>query len=311
MQSWREVLGPLAGTLPRGVMVLICLVGFLAAARAVTRGIRGGRTLLLLAAWASAMGCYVAGSVVFGAFAWNAPITFDAARAFVAMRSAPLAAVLLLGTLAAAGIEFTRPSTRRGVPSSKSGAGDPPDRASAVGALGEALVVMELRALGWPALQDVVLARPGWSVEIDHVVRAPDGIVIVETKTLSGVVWGQPGGQCWYQQAGGEVRSFRNPLSQNETHMGAVRSVIGDADVSLRGLVVSAGRARFALSIEGAVVPVRDLGRTLRESCAVPAAGQAAIDAAWAVLVVESSQSAGRRAAHVAYARSRACAGPG
>jgi hypothetical protein len=104
--------------------------------------------------------------------------------------------VLLLGTLVAAGIELTGAASRREPPGCPRESAASSDRAQAIGALGEALVGMELHTLEWPVLSNVVIARPGWSAEIDHLVRAPDGIVIIETKTLSGVVWGQPGGRA-------------------------------------------------------------------------------------------------------------------
>ena len=61
--------------------------------------------------------------------------------------------------------------------------------------------------------------------------------------------------------------------------MDAVRAVIANPTVSLRGLVVSAGRARFSAPIAGCVVPVRDLGCVLRASLTISLFGEAAIDA--------------------------------
>jgi hypothetical protein len=58
-------------------------------------------------------------------------------------------------------------------------------RRSRAEAIGESLVAVELRWLGWPCLQIVMLVYDGHLAEIDHLLRAPDSIVIVETKTLS------------------------------------------------------------------------------------------------------------------------------
>src|SRR5271165_4983043 len=70
-------------------------------------------------------------------------------------------------------------------------------RAVAVGALGEALVRAELEVLGWPMLRNVILGAPGRSVEIDQLVRAPGGVIVLETKTYSGHVDGDLGSECW------------------------------------------------------------------------------------------------------------------
>ena len=83
--------------------------------------------------------------------------------------------------------------------------------------------------------------------------------------------------------------------------MAAVRELIGNEAVSLRGLVVSAGRARFADPIAGCVVPLRDLAEALRGSVSVPLFGQGAIDAAWRTLAAEAAMSGQRRERHVDY----------
>lgn len=84
-----------------------------------------------------------------------------------------------------------------------------------------------------------------------------------QAKTLSGVVRGEPDAECWFQQTGSGIRPFPNPLAQNKAHMDAVRAVIKNPAVGLRGLVVSAGRARFEAPIAGSL---RDLTTVLRGS---------------------------------------------
>ena len=296
-------LGPLAGTLPRAAAVLVCFGSLLVAARVVIAAIRDGRPLLLLGSWVFAMVAFVAGCVAFQAFAWGMRPSLSVAAGFVGAYGAPLGAVFVLGLLTAAALPLPRPAW---LGRARDRQADAALRwTAAIGGLDEALVRAELEKLGWPLLSNVVLARGGWSVEIDHLLRAPDGIVVIETKTLSGVVRGEQDAEWWFQQTRSGVRRFLNPLAQNNVHMDAVRAVIADPAVGLRGLVVSAGRARFEAPIAGCVVPLRDLVMVLRESVAVPFCGQPAIASAWAVLVAEAERSERRRAAHVAYVRSR------
>lgn len=290
----RPALAPLAGTLSHAVSVLVCFGGMLLAARIVLVAIRARHSILLLGAWASGLVCFVAGCVAFQTFAWGTSPGLGTAVGFIATYGVLLAAMLVLGAVTAAGIELTCPAgdhSRRCGPGRSQGPTDS-RRAEVIGSLGEALVRAELEMLGWPLLSNVVLACRWGSAEIDHLVRAPDGIVVIETKTFSGNVSGELGTASWLKRTRGEVNSFQNPLVQNAAHLDAVRDVIGNPDGSLRGLVVSAGRARYSAPIAGCVVPVRDLARVLRESVAMPLLADAALAAAWTALVVAASAGA-------------------
>ena len=305
-------MGPLAGTAPRALAVLVSFILVAISVKAAMVAIRYRRPLTFLSTWSTGLLMFVVSSVAFQAFAWGGAdlVTLPAMAAFVAAHGVTLAALLVLGTVTTAGLEFApafapvRPIRQDRSREGQQGARR--SREEVIGSLGEGLVGVELQALGWPFLTNVVLAGRGWSVEVDHIVRAPDSLVIIETKTLSGVVTGQPGGAEWRQRtSGGRMRSFMNPLRQNDAHMTAVRNVIAIGSVALRGLVVSAGHARFDTAIAGCVVPVRDLADVLRGSTATPLFGKAAIDTAWNVLCAEAVRSDERREAHVANVRSR------
>ncbi len=174
-----------------------------------------------------------------------------------------------------------------------------------IGAAGEALVAGELARLRLPALHNVVLRGAGWSVELDHLVRVPSGIVILETKTLAGTIVGELASPVWSRRTTGgvEVGCLANPVMQNQAHVLAVEGFLGDLRVSVCGYVVAAGRASFAPEIADAVVPIRDLAWVLSIPFAEP--DPRAFDAAWRRLEREAAKSAGRRAAHEAHARRR------
>src|SRR5208283_5216339 len=93
-------------------------------------------------------------------------------------------------------------------------------RAVAVGALGEALVRAELEVLGWPMLRNVILGAPSHRVEIDQLARAPGGVIVLETKTYSGHVDGDPGSEFWILSLR-DGRSFvvPNAVRQNVAHI--------------------------------------------------------------------------------------------
>jgi len=122
-------------------------------------------------------------------------------------------------------------------------------RAELKGRKGEAALAEVLSRAGLPALHDVVLRDGRGLTQVDHLVRLPGGIVVLETKAVGGVVTGGVRDRHWVQHLrDGAVQTvFLNPLLQNHRHVQAVRGLAG-AGVPVAGLVVSAGRGGFAAS---------------------------------------------------------------
>jgi len=155
-------------------------------------------------------------------------------------------------------------------------------RAELKGRKGEAAVAEVLARAGLLALHDVVLRDGRGLTQVDHLVRLPGGIVVLETKAFAGVVTGGVRDRHWVQHLrDGAVRTaFLNLLLQNHRHVRAVREVAG-AGVPVAGLVVSAGAGRFCGKLELAVVRLADLAERL---CALHATtngcGPACLDVA-------------------------------
>ena len=177
-------------------------------------------------------------------------------------------------------------------------------RAVAIGVLGEALVRAELDALGWPMLRNVILGAPSNIVEIDHLVRTPSGIAVLETKTYSGRVDGELGSECWtLSLRDGRCFIVPNAFRQNAAHVRAVRAVIGDASVPVRGYVVSAGAGRFAPQLARVIVPVRELQAQRAGDARLHRHRGAQLDAAWSRLVEAAAEGEAHRSAHAAACR--------
>ena len=112
------------------------------------------------------------------------------------------------------------------------------------GLMGEWRVARLLRRHGLAARHDVLLPHPdgaGWT-QIDHLVRLPDRILVIETKNLGGLLSGGARDARWTQRCGRSTFSIQNPLHQNALHLRAVRAVVG-RDVRLQGIVLLVGRA--------------------------------------------------------------------
>ena len=74
----------------------------------------------------------------------------------------------------------------------------------------------------WPVLYNVILVEGfGRTVEIDHLVRVPDGILVLETKTYAGFIDGGADAPYWTQHlAGGRCTTILNPAIQNSGKCG-------------------------------------------------------------------------------------------
>lgn len=185
-----------------------------------------------------------------------------------------------------------------------------PDRAAAIGGVGEALVAGRLREMGWPILRNVILGEHGGSTEIDLLARSPSAVVVVEVKTWSGFIQGAAQAALWVRHGGdGREVTVPNAVRQNLAHVAAVERAIGDSGVSVWGIVVSAGHARFAAPLRPHVIPVSAVSEVLRaQAMQARPADQDRLDRAWTRLQQEAVRSPGRREAHVAWLRSRDCA---
>lgn len=93
-------------------------------------------------------------------------------------------------------------------------------------------------------LSDLILPIAGGTTQLDHVVLSRFGIFVIETKNMSGWIFGGADQQKWTQvQKGGQRRSFQNPLRQNYAHVKAVQSTLEIDLKLLYNFVVFTGSA--------------------------------------------------------------------
>jgi hypothetical protein len=172
-------------------------------------------------------------------------------------------------------------------------------KAGIIGRKGEGAVEREVAALGFPALHDAILVDLFGLTQIDHVVRGPDAIVVIETKTYGGHITGTRHSNEWTQHLlGGQVRHpFQNPMHQNHRHRQAVEAAVAGYDVPIVGYVVSAGSATFAEELMGLVVPINRLCEMFRDNPPRPHDPQM-LDRAWLRLVEAAAAAEPRREEH-------------
>lgn len=93
-------------------------------------------------------------------------------------------------------------------------------------------------------LSDLILPITGGTTQLDHILLSRFGIFIIETKNMSGWVFGGSDQKKWTQvQKGGKRRSFQNPLWQNYSHVKAVEQILGVDPKVLHNFVVFTGSA--------------------------------------------------------------------
>jgi Nuclease-related domain len=179
-------------------------------------------------------------------------------------------------------------------------------KAAIIGRKGESAVARTLGDLGVPALHDVLLADLMGLTQVDHLVRARDAILVIETKTYGGHITGAVDRAEWMQHlADDETRhAFQNPAYQNHRHCRAVEAILAGLDVPIAGYVVFAGSATLCDELQGAVVPIARLPALFRTE--PPRACNAVhLGRAWERLIVAGAAGEPRREEHMEAVRMR------
>ena len=99
------------------------------------------------------------------------------------------------------------------------------------GKLGEWQVKTELRRALPPdeytLLHNVTIPSREGTTQIDHVVLSRFGIFVIETKNMSGWIFGNDRDSHWTQTFRGPKLRFQNPLHQNYAHVRALETLLG------------------------------------------------------------------------------------
>ena len=74
-------------------------------------------------------------------------------------------------------------------------------------------------------LNNVTIRTHRGTTQIDHVIISRYGVFVVETKRMSGWIFGNEGDPFWTKTNRGNKLRFQNPLHQNESHIRALSSL--------------------------------------------------------------------------------------
>lgn len=136
------------------------------------------------------------------------------------------------------------------------------------GAIGEVRVNRSLRAaLGddYQLFHDLMLPLRDSTTQVDQVIVSPFGIFVVETKNMSGWIFGSADQAQWTQVIFRRKSKFQNPLRQNFQHVKAVQSLLGISAHKVHGIVAFVGNASpRSATPAGVVWSIQSLAQQIR-----------------------------------------------
>ncbi|XXF08134.1 NERD domain-containing protein [Pseudomonas sp. D2-3] len=119
----------------------------------------------------------------------------------------------------------------------------------AKGHIGELLVRFfahrQLDERTYRRLHNVTLNTPDGTTQIDHVFLSPYGIFVLETKNMSGWIFGSEKQAQWTQRFRKRSFKFRNPLRQNYKHLKALEATLGVSSEHLHSVITFVGGSTF------------------------------------------------------------------
>lgn len=114
-------------------------------------------------------------------------------------------------------------------------------------------------------IKNVTLQTGSYTTQIDHLVISPYGVFVIETKNISGWIFGNENHAQWTQVIYYFKQRFQNPLIQNDAHIKVVRELLSLQPHELHGAVVFVGASTFKTVMPAEVVyGVRELVAFIR-----------------------------------------------
>lgn len=111
---------------------------------------------------------------------------------------------------------------------------------------------------------DIMLRDDVGTTQIDHVYVSVFGVFVVETKHMSGWIFGMERDAQWTQVIYRKKSRFQNPLMQNVRHAKALESLLQLPPTRFHSLVVFTGDAKFKTAMPANVCTLQDFDSYIR-----------------------------------------------
>ena len=108
-------------------------------------------------------------------------------------------------------------------------------------------------------LDDVTLPLGQGTTQIDHILVSRFGIFVIETKHISGWIFGQPWQKRWTQVLYRQKNSFVNPVRQNAVHLSALRCLLAIPHRCYFSVIVFSADAQFKTDMPESVIYLDEL----------------------------------------------------
>ena len=106
----------------------------------------------------------------------------------------------------------------------------------------------------YKVVTDVTLPTERGTTQIDHIVLCRYGVFVIETKNMSGWIFGDAKRKYWTQTHYIRKTRIRNPIHQNFGHIKAAQELLGVKDHSIHGIVAFVGDAEPKTDMPNMVV---------------------------------------------------------
>lgn len=90
-------------------------------------------------------------------------------------------------------------------------------------------------------LKNIILPTEDGTTEIDHIIVAPSGIWVLETKFYNGWIFGSKNGKLWTQKFLRSSRKFQNPFHQNYKHCKTIAEHTGINEKHIHNNIILLG----------------------------------------------------------------------
>ena len=131
------------------------------------------------------------------------------------------------------------------------------------GAMGERrvrrLIERRLNPAIYREFSNVTVENGGGTTQIDHVYVCPFGVLVIETKNMSGWIFGGKNQARWTQTIYRKKVRFQNPLRQNYLHIKALEPLLGLPTGCFKSIIVFAGDCTFKTEMPDQVCTTSDL----------------------------------------------------
>lgn len=149
-----------------------------------------------------------------------------------------------------------------------------------IGKVGEKKVAGVLKSFALPrsykVINDLYLPLYDKTTQVDHVLIGFFGILVVETKAVSGEVYGDPKKKDWLHITGSSKHPEKqkryemyNPLMQNQAHVDCIRHILGLENlynINIESLVVfTAKKVDLYMPNKLPIIRLKKLKRFLRQ----------------------------------------------